>query len=97
MSRRGKDQGDSKSTLTKLKLLIFAKQDIAVFLDNLKSSFNCSTITLLLKFQSLHDPTPYLYPSNSCSTDDTSDVDVFSNFSDNIPFVSKYITLIPTT
>ena len=97
MSRRGKDQGDSKSTLTKLKFFIFAKQYIAVFWDNLKSCFNNSTITLLLEFQSLLDPAPYLYPSNSCSTDDTLDMDVFSNFSDNIPFVSKAITPIPTT
>ena len=75
MPRRRSGDDDSKSAPTKLKQLL---------------TFNCSTITLCQKFQSLFDSSPSFDSSNLCSTNDPlSDIDVFSNLVDNIPFASK--------
>ena len=83
--------GNDYNSTSKLKqLLIFAKQYVAALRDNFSSRFNCHTFELCQKFQTMFDPSPYFYPSDSHSiAEPLSDMDTFSGFTDDIPFVSK--------
>ena len=71
-------------------ILNFAKRYVALLHDNFSSRFDCFTLKLCKTFQMTLDTSSYFSPSNINYVDDAfSSIGTFSEFQDNIPFVSK--------
>ena len=72
-----------------LRMLEFGTRYVTALRDNMKSRFDCDTFRFCRKFKIMFD-TFLFYPSNNHPIDEPLvDIDTFSNFVSDIPFVSE--------